>query len=59
MLVTWLSGERKDPAAGEAGQAIERAVAAVLETGPRTRDLGGMASTSEFTAAVVRRLLSG
>jgi 3-isopropylmalate dehydrogenase len=59
MLVTWLSGERKDPAAGEAGQAIERAVAAVLEKGPRTRDLGGMASTSEFTAAVVRRLLSG
>jgi 3-isopropylmalate dehydrogenase len=58
MLVTWLSGERKDPAAGEAGQAIERALAAVLEKGPRTRDLGGMASTSEFTAAVVRRLLS-
>jgi 3-isopropylmalate dehydrogenase len=58
MLLVWLSGAQKDPAAGEAGQAIERAVAAVLEKGPRTRDLGGTASTSEFTAAVVRRLLS-
>ena len=58
MLLVWLSGAQKDPAAGEAGQAIERAVAAVLEKGPRTRDLGGTASTSEFAAAVVRRLLS-
>jgi len=56
MLLVWLSGERKDPAAGEAGQAIEQAVAAVLEKGPRTRDLGGTASTREFTAAVVRRV---
>jgi 3-isopropylmalate dehydrogenase len=58
MLLVWLSGAQKDPAAGEAGHAIQRAVAAVLEKGPRTRDLGGTASTSEFTAAVVRRLLS-
>jgi 3-isopropylmalate dehydrogenase len=58
MLLAWLAGERKDPAAGEAGQAIERTVAAVLEKGPRTRDLGGTASTSEFTAALVRYLAS-
>ena len=56
MLLAWLGGERKDPAAGEAGQAIERAVSAVLEHGPRTRDLGGAASTEEFTAALVRHL---
>jgi 3-isopropylmalate dehydrogenase len=59
MLLAWLSGERKDPAAGEAGQAIEQAVAEVLEKGPRTRDLGGTASTSEFTTAVVRHLSNG
>jgi 3-isopropylmalate dehydrogenase len=56
MLLTWLGGERKDPAVGAAGQAIERAVSAVLEQGPRTRDLGGAASTEEFTAAVARKL---
>ena len=56
MLLAWLGGERKDPTAGEAGQAIERAVSAVLEHGPRTRDLGGAASTEEFTAALVRHL---
>jgi 3-isopropylmalate dehydrogenase len=56
MLLAWLAGERKDPAAGEAGQAIERAVAAALTGGPRTRDLGGSASTSEFTEALVRHL---
>ncbi len=56
MLLTWLSGERKDPAAGAAGQAIERAVAASLERGPRTRDLGGVAGTQEFTSAIVQNL---
>jgi 3-isopropylmalate dehydrogenase len=58
MLLAWLGGERKDPVAGEAGHAIERAVAAVLENGPRTQDLGGAASTSEYTTAVVRHLAS-
>jgi 3-isopropylmalate dehydrogenase len=57
MLLAWLGGERKDPAAGEASQAIERAVSTVLEHGPRTRDLGGAASTEEFTAALVRHLI--
>ncbi len=56
MLLTWLSGERKDPAAGEAGHAIERAVAEVLQAGPRTRDLGGSAGTKEFTTAIERHL---
>ncbi len=56
MLLSWLGGERKDPAAADAGRAIERAVAAVLESGPRTRDLGGTAGTNEFTAALVQRL---
>jgi 3-isopropylmalate dehydrogenase len=57
MLLAWLAGERKDPAVGEAGQAVERAVSTVLEKGPRTRDLGGTASTAEFTAALVRQVV--
>jgi 3-isopropylmalate dehydrogenase len=58
MLLAWLAGEREDPAAREAGQAIERAVAATLAAGPRTPDLGGTAGTREFTAAVLARLVS-
>jgi 3-isopropylmalate dehydrogenase len=57
MLLAWLGGERTDPAAGAASQAIERAVAAVLENGPRTRDLGGTAGTREFTSAIVQHLI--
>jgi 3-isopropylmalate dehydrogenase len=56
MLLAWLSGERHDIAAREASQAIESAVAATLAEGPRTRDLGGTASTSEFTASILRHL---
>ena len=56
MLLAWLAGERQDGAARDAGQAIERAVAATLAAGPRTPDLGGTASTSEFTAGILRHL---
>jgi 3-isopropylmalate dehydrogenase len=56
MLLAWLGGERKDEALGDASRVIERAVAATLAQGPRTRDLGGTASTAEFTTAVVQRI---
>ena len=56
MLLAWLSGERQDDAAREASQAIEQAVAAALTGGPRTRDLGGTASTSEFTSGILQHL---
>jgi 3-isopropylmalate dehydrogenase len=56
MLLAWLSGERQDDAARKASQAIEQAVAAALTGGPRTRDLGGTASTSEFTAGILQHL---
>jgi len=56
MLLSWLAGERQDPSAGAAGQAIERAVAKALAEGPRTRDLGGTATTMEFTAGLLRHL---
>lgn len=56
MLLAWLGGERQDAAATEAARAIEGAVAATLSHGPRTRDLGGSASTDEFTAALIQHL---
>jgi 3-isopropylmalate dehydrogenase len=56
MLLSWLGRERGDAAAGDTAQTIEGAVAAALSHGPRTRDLGGTASTSEFTANIVGRL---
>jgi 3-isopropylmalate dehydrogenase len=58
MLLSWLAEERKDLAAGEAGRAIERAVAETLKKGPRTRDLGGTANTSEFTEGVLQHLVA-
>ena len=56
MLLTWLAAERGDPSAGDAARAIEGAVAVSLSAGPRTRDLGGTASTSEFTADILKHL---
>jgi 3-isopropylmalate dehydrogenase len=56
MLLSWLAAERRDPAAGDAGKAIERAVAAALAGGPRTPDLGGTASTGEFTQGILKNL---
>ncbi len=56
MLLTWLAGERQDAAAAEAGQAIQQAVATALAEGPRTRDLGGTATTKAFTEGILWRL---
>jgi 3-isopropylmalate dehydrogenase len=56
MLLAWMGGERKDEALVHASQAIEGAVTATLAQGPRTRDLGGTASTVEFTASVAQRI---
>ncbi len=43
---------------GEAAQAVQHAVWAALEDGVRPPDLGGGASTTEMTAAVIERLCS-
>jgi 3-isopropylmalate dehydrogenase len=40
----------------EEGQRVRDAVEGVLSDGPRTRDLGGDATTDEVTAAIVDRL---
>ena len=43
---------------GQAGAAarIERAVNQVLKSGPRSPDLGGVATTAEVTQAVLRKM---
>lgn len=53
MLLTWLAGKHDDPRAADAATRLERGVAAAVHDGVRTADLGGTATTSGFTAAVV------
>lgn len=53
MLLRWLGHTHRDDALVRAADRIETAVHEVLSTGPRTRDLGGTATTRAFTSAVV------
>jgi 3-isopropylmalate dehydrogenase len=53
MLLEWLAARNDDPRLRDAGARIERGVAVTVSGGTSTRDLGGSASTTEFTAAVV------
>jgi tartrate dehydrogenase/decarboxylase/D-malate dehydrogenase len=43
----------------EAGRRTVRALEAAIAAGTRTRDLGGTASTTQMTDAVIRRLIGG
>lgn len=57
MLLAWLGERRGEARLGEAAAAIDRAVDKVVaEPSGRTRDLGGMLGTAEFTARVVDAL---
>ncbi|MEV0765790.1 isocitrate/isopropylmalate dehydrogenase family protein [Nocardia sp. NPDC050435] len=56
MLLNWLGTRDSDPALVHAGERIEHAVAATFEAGIATADLGGMASTSEFTEQICARV---
>ncbi|GAA5075641.1 isocitrate/isopropylmalate dehydrogenase family protein [Nocardia iowensis] len=56
MLLRWLGTRAGDGAIGHAAERIERAVAATFEAGIATADLGGLASTSEFTEQVCARV---
>jgi 3-isopropylmalate dehydrogenase len=53
MLLDWLGAKRDDARITDAAARVERAVAATIAAGTRTRDLGGSATTTEFTEAVV------
>jgi isocitrate/isopropylmalate dehydrogenase len=58
MLLDWLGARHDDPRLAAATTRVERGVAAAVAGGISTRDLGGTASTTEFTAAVVDAIRS-
>lgn len=53
MMLEWLGERQKDASCLNAAESIRAATARVLEDGPRTRDLGGTASSAEVTVAIV------
>lgn len=56
MLLGWMAERHQDARLTTVQRAIERAVAATLESGIRTPDLGGQATTDELADAVIARL---
>jgi 3-isopropylmalate dehydrogenase len=56
MLLDWLGTRHADARATDAAVRIEAGVRAAVRGGVATRDLGGSASTDDFTAAVVEQI---
>ena len=56
MLLEWLAARHDDARLTDAARRIEDGIAATVRGGTSTRDLGGSATCSEFTAAVVRTI---
>lgn len=56
MLLDWLGQRHNSPGYGRAAQRIRRALTATVAAGIATADLGGLASTSEFTEHVLARV---
>ena len=56
MMLEWLGHRHDDAACLKAAEAIQDATAKVLRSGPRTRDLGGTASTTQVAAAIAAAL---
>jgi 3-isopropylmalate dehydrogenase len=56
MLLDWLGARHDDPRMADAARRLEAGVTATVHAGTSTRDIGGSASCSEFTAAVVEQI---
>jgi 3-isopropylmalate dehydrogenase len=56
MLLRWLGMKFDDEKAVHCAELIEQATEATVRSGTMTRDLGGSASTSDFTDAVTARI---
>ncbi len=56
MMLDWLAERQRDPRCEGAADAIRSATARVLASGPRTADIGGNASTTEVTKAIMGAL---
>jgi 3-isopropylmalate dehydrogenase len=59
MLLDWLGTRYGDARAADAAVRVEEGVRAAVRGGVSTRDLGGTASTDEFTDAVIERVAAG
>ncbi|RVW00467.1 isocitrate/isopropylmalate dehydrogenase family protein [Rhodococcus spongiicola] len=56
MLLEWLGAARQEAGLGAAAARIRSAVERTVEAGVATADLGGLASTGEFTESVIARV---
>ncbi|RVW05743.1 isocitrate/isopropylmalate dehydrogenase family protein [Rhodococcus xishaensis] len=56
MLLEWLGAAREEAGFGAAAARIRSAVERTIEAGVATADLGGLASTGEFTESVIARV---
>ncbi|MEV5518005.1 isocitrate/isopropylmalate family dehydrogenase [Streptomyces flaveolus] len=56
MLFEWLGAKHGDEKLAAVAKIIEKGVADAIAAGTSTRDLGGSASTTEFTAAVIKAI---
>ncbi|SFL21383.1 3-isopropylmalate dehydrogenase [Paenibacillus sp. 1_12] len=57
MLLDWLGNRHNDSRLHQIGRLIENAILSTIEGGVSTRDLGGSASTTAFTQAVIAKLI--
>lgn len=56
MLLQWLATNHNDHNLNDIAKKMEDAVLNTIAEGPTTRDLGGSASTTEFTESVIKRI---
>jgi 3-isopropylmalate dehydrogenase len=56
MFLDWLSVQHNDSNVAEIARIIENGLLTAVSEGVKTRDLGGSASTTEFTQAIIERL---
>ena len=56
MFLDWLAVQHNDPKVSEVGRIIENALFSSIAEGVKTKDLGGTASTTEFTQGIIERL---
>lgn len=56
MLLEWLGTNHNDTKLNEIAKIMENAVIETIKNGPKTRDLGGNASTTGFTEAIIKRI---
>lgn len=56
MMLEWIGHRHDDADCLKAAAAIRNATSTILQSGPRTRDIGGTASTAEVTEAIAAAL---